>query len=73
MRSFRDSEFVRTLPESIAYILNEFLIYIGIFVALIGAVYFNSWWAFPIIFLVFIAVGYGLAQLLRNKKRDEGN
>ena len=70
MRYFRDSEFVRTLPESIAYIVNEFLIYIGFFVALIGAVYFSSWWTFPIIFLAFIAGGYGLTKLLRNKKSD---
>lgn len=73
MRSFRDSEFVRTLPESIAYILSEFLIYIGLFVALIGAVYFGSWWAFPIIFLAFSAIGYGLSQLPGIKKSGTGN
>lgn len=69
MKPIRDTEFVRTLPESIAYILNEFLIYIGLFVALVGAVYFGTWWAFPLIFLIFVVVGYGLVKVLSTKTR----
>lgn len=72
MKSIRDSEFVQTLPESIAHILNELLVYAGLFVALVGAVYFGTWWAFPAIFLLFVGGGYGLIKILVRKRSDKG-
>ncbi|PCM44227.1 hypothetical protein CPA50_11995 [Marinobacter sp. ANT_B65] len=73
MKRIRDTEFIRTLPESIAYLLSDFSLYIGLFVALIGSVYIGSWWAFPVIFLLFIALGWGLVKLSTNyRKRKDG-
>jgi len=73
MKRMRDTEFVRTLPESIAYLLSEFSLYIGLFVALLGSVYIGSWWAFPVIFLLFIVLGWGLVKLGANYRKNRGD
>lgn len=73
MKHMRDTEFVRTLPESIAYLLSEFSLYIGLFAALLGSVYIGYWWAFPVIFLLFIVLGWGLVKLGTNYRKSRGD
>lgn len=70
MNKLKESEFVRSLPVSIAYLINEFMLYIGLFTALVGAIYFGSWWAFPVIFLLVMMLSWGIQKALVKNKVD---
>lgn len=70
MARFRDTTFFKTLRESAAALVDEALFFASFLAALLGGLYFASWWVFFGCLLAGIVLVVLAGKLIRAKKKD---